>query len=172
MPMKITAFINRVTAQYKASEALVLPVEAQAARLAPIMRACVNAADMPLSLKLPEGFIPSYCRNSRPASRPTYLATPVGGLQQRLPFADGDDLFAAGRTAAARETARRREKHSGSSRRDHLASKNFQESGGRSAVPIVAHVQQIAAIAGDPRLVEAVGGPAAGEMHRWKATFV
>ena len=45
-----------------ASEALVLPVEAQAARLAPIARACVNAADMPLSLKLPEGFSPSYCR--------------------------------------------------------------------------------------------------------------
>ena len=67
-PMKITALINRVTAQYKASEALVLPVEAQAARLAPIERACVNAADMPLSLKLPEGFIPSYC--STAAGRP------------------------------------------------------------------------------------------------------
>ena len=56
------AFINLVTAQYRASEALVLPVEAQAARLAPIMRACVKAADMPLSLKLPDGFMPSYCR--------------------------------------------------------------------------------------------------------------
>ena len=33
--MKITAFISRVTEQYRASEALVLPVEAQAARLAP-----------------------------------------------------------------------------------------------------------------------------------------
>ena len=46
-----------------------LPVEAQAARVAPIMRACVNAAVMPLSLKLPEGFIPSYCRNRLPAAR-------------------------------------------------------------------------------------------------------
>ena len=62
----MTAFISRVTAQYMANEALVLPVEAQAARRAPIMRACVNAADMPLSLKLPDGFIPSYCRNRRP----------------------------------------------------------------------------------------------------------
>ena len=34
-PIKIIAFISRVTAQYRASEALVLPVEAQAARLAP-----------------------------------------------------------------------------------------------------------------------------------------
>ena len=92
----MTAFINRVTEQYKASDALVLPVEAQAARLAPIMRAWVNAADMPLSLKLPEGFIPSYCRNSRPRSRPTYLPTRGGVLQQRLPFADGDDLFRRG----------------------------------------------------------------------------
>jgi hypothetical protein len=73
--MKISAFIRRVTEQYKASEALVLPVDAQAACLAPIVRACVNAADMPLSLKLPEGFRPSYCKNSRPASMPTYLAT-------------------------------------------------------------------------------------------------
>ena len=50
------------TELYIASEALVLPVDAQAARLAPIRRAWVKAADMPLSLKLPEGFMPSYCR--------------------------------------------------------------------------------------------------------------
>ncbi len=60
--MKITAFISFVTQQYAASEALVFPVLAQAARCAPIMWACVKAADMPLSLKLPLGFIPSYCR--------------------------------------------------------------------------------------------------------------
>ena len=36
-----------------ASEALVLPVEAQATRWAPTMRAWVKAAVMPLSLKLP-----------------------------------------------------------------------------------------------------------------------
>jgi hypothetical protein len=35
--MKITAFISLVTEQYKASEALVFPVDAQAARLAPIV---------------------------------------------------------------------------------------------------------------------------------------
>ena len=73
--MKMTAFISRVTAQYIASEALVLPVEAQAARWAPIIRACVNAADMPLSLKLPEGFMPSYCRYRWPGFTSTYRAT-------------------------------------------------------------------------------------------------
>ena len=79
-----------------ASDALVLPVEAQAARLAPINRACVKAADMPLSLKLPEGFIPSYCRYSRPGFKPHVLGDRVGLLQQRLPFADGDDLVRRG----------------------------------------------------------------------------
>ena len=68
--MKITAFISRVTEQYRASEALVLPVEAQAARVAPTSRAWLKAADMPLSLKLPEGFIPSYCKYSRPGCMP------------------------------------------------------------------------------------------------------
>ena len=51
--------------------ALVLPVEAHAARRAPTRPACVNAAVMPLSLKLPDGFIPSYCRYSRPGRMPT-----------------------------------------------------------------------------------------------------
>src|SRR3982074_2281973 len=83
--MKITAFIKRVTEQYRASEALVFPVEAQAARLAPIVRACVKAADMPLSLKLPEGFKPSYCKNSRPGCMPTYLATPPEGCSSVCP---------------------------------------------------------------------------------------
>ena len=41
------------------------------ARRAPTIRAWVKAAVMPLSLKLPEGFMPSYCRNNRPGSRPT-----------------------------------------------------------------------------------------------------
>ena len=88
--------------------ALVLPVLAQAARPAPTMRAWVKAAVMPLSLKLPEGFIPSYCRNSRPGVHADVLADRVGRLQERLPFADGHDLARAGRTAAARGTARRR----------------------------------------------------------------
>ena len=62
---------GRWPSRRRPGEALVLPVLAQAARRAPTMRACVNAAVMPLSLKLPEGFMPSYCRNSRPGSMPT-----------------------------------------------------------------------------------------------------
>ena len=65
------ACISLLTPQYRASDALVLPVEAQAARRAPIMWACVKAAVMPLSLKLPEGFMPSYCRNRLPGCTPT-----------------------------------------------------------------------------------------------------
>ena len=35
----------------------------------------VAAAVMPLSLKLPEGFKPSYCKNNRPGCMPTYSPT-------------------------------------------------------------------------------------------------
>ena len=61
------------------------PVDAQAAREAPTNRACVKAADIPLSLKLPEGFIPSYCRNRRPGSRPAYWDTPSEGSSSVCP---------------------------------------------------------------------------------------
>ena len=81
--MKITARISRVTEQYKASDALVLPVEAHAARDAPTNRAWLKAADMPLSLKLPEGFMPSYCRNNLPGVLPT-LASPLPRKRVRM----------------------------------------------------------------------------------------
>ena len=51
--------------------ALVFPVLAHAARRAPTVRAWVNAAVIPLSLKLPLGFIPSYWRNKWPGFSPT-----------------------------------------------------------------------------------------------------
>ena len=54
-----------------ASDALVLPVDAQAAVLAPTIRAWVAAAVMPLSLKLPDGLSPSYCRKRLPGCMPT-----------------------------------------------------------------------------------------------------
>ena len=73
-----------------------LPVEAQAARVAPTSRAWLKAADMPLSLKLPEGFIPSYCRNRRPGVHADVAGHAVGGVQQRLAFADGDALLERG----------------------------------------------------------------------------
>jgi hypothetical protein len=69
--MNTMARISPLAEQNTARLALVLPVLAQAARRAPTRRACVKAAVMPLSLKLPEGFMPSYCKNSRPAPSPT-----------------------------------------------------------------------------------------------------
>ena len=73
--MKMIPRISRVTAQYTASDAEVLPVEAQAARRAPIIRACVKAAHIPLSLNEPDGLSPSYWRWSRPGLTPTKAPT-------------------------------------------------------------------------------------------------
>ena len=111
------------TAQYMASDALVLPVEAQAARLAPIVRACVKAADMPLSLKLPEGFIPSYCRYSRPGLHADELRHAVGLLQERLPFADRDDRIGRGERQQLVEPPHAAEAAAARCRRDHICSK-------------------------------------------------
>src|SRR6516165_10679901 len=83
--MKTMARISPVAEQNTARLALVLPVLAQAARRASTRRACVNAAVMPLSLKLPDGFIPSYCRYRQPGLRPTYLATGSARWQSVCP---------------------------------------------------------------------------------------
>src|SRR6185312_4741357 len=128
--MKMTAFINLVTEQYRASEALVLPVDAQAARAAPIMWAWVKAADMPLSLKLPDGFIPSYCKNSRPGSKPTYFPTALAGWSRVCP-SPMLTTFSAGAKGSNSWNRQTPPKLSGSYRRDHLSSKNFQLAGGR-----------------------------------------
>jgi len=120
-----------VTEQYSASEALVLPVEAQAARLAPTVRAWVNAAVMPLSLKLPEGFMPSYCKNNWPGCTPTYLATDCEECSRVWP----SPIVAIISGGANGNSSRNRHtplKHSGSSRRAHFSSKYLHESGGRA----------------------------------------
>ena len=63
---------------------------------APTIRAWVNAAVMPLSLKLPEGFIPSYWSMQAARVHADVLADLVGGLEQRLPLADRDDHLGRG----------------------------------------------------------------------------
>ena len=171
--MKITRLASAcVTQQYSASDALVLPVEAQAARLAPIVRACVNAAVMPLSLKLPEGFIPSYCRNSWPAFRADVLGHAVGREQQRLPFADRDDLVrgANGSSSWNRHTPLRQ---SGSFRRAHFCSNHCNDLAA-AAVPVVGHVQQRpASVAGRADLAHVERGPATRASSRYaKSVFV
>ena len=62
---------------------------------APTMRACVKAAVMPLSLKLPEGLRPSYCSRRLPGFMLELLGEQVGLLQDGAAFADGDDVFFA-----------------------------------------------------------------------------
>ena len=86
---------------------------------------------MPLSLKLPEGFIPSYCK-MQTAGLETDVAGHAGEqLQQGLPFANGDDLLRRGKRKQlveppdAAETQR-------IVRRDHFSSKNCQLVGGCS----------------------------------------
>ena len=85
-----------MTAEYIASEALVLPVEAQAARFAPMDRACVKAADMPLSLKLPGRIHALVLQEQRPGFQPHVGCDRVGLLEQGLSLADGDHVLRAG----------------------------------------------------------------------------
>src|SRR5437899_12126502 len=129
--MKMIARISPVAEQKTASEALVLPVEAQAARRAPTMRAWVNAAVMPLSLKLPEGFMPSYCKYRQPGFVPTNLATLSACCKIVCPSPMVMILSggAKGSNSRKRHTPL---KQSGSERWAHLASQALRAVGGAS----------------------------------------
>ena len=122
-----------------------LPVEAQAARRAPIMWAWVKAAVMPLSLKLPEGFMPSYCRYMLPGLQADVAADAIGLVQQRLPFADGDDLLGGGEGKQLAEPP-----HAAEAERVVAAAPFLFEGGKRLGnlrrVPVVDHVEQPAAL--------------------------
>ena len=72
--MKTTPCISASDAN-RARLALVLPVDAQATRLAPTIRAWVKAAVIPLSLKLPLGLSPSYCSSRFPGFIPICRAS-------------------------------------------------------------------------------------------------
>src|SRR5579864_4370644 len=127
--MKITARRRPVAEQKTASDALVLPVLAQAARRAPTRRACVNAAVMPLSLKLPDGFMPSYCKNNRPGLIPAYEAT----VSARCRIVWPSPIVSTCSGGANGSNSRKRQtplKQSGSVRLDHLAAKSFSDFGG------------------------------------------
>src|SRR5262245_34584342 len=127
--MKMMARIKPVAEQYTASEALVLPVLAHAARRAATTRACVNAADMPLSLKLPEGFIPSYCRNRQPGLMPAYAATE--SARCRIVWPSPIVMIRSGGANGRRSWKRHTPlKQSGSVRWDHFASICFSDFGG------------------------------------------
>ena len=84
--MKITAFISRVTEQYRASEALVLPVEAQAARLAPIDAGVGEGGRHAVVFEAARGIHPLVLQiTAGRAATPTYLATPVEGCSSVCP---------------------------------------------------------------------------------------
>ena len=111
-----------------ASEALVLPVLAQAARRAPTSPAWVKAAVMPLSLKLPEGFMPSYCKNRLPGRTPTYFAT-VSDWRSSVcpsPMVITRPSGANGNSSRKRQTP---EKFKGCVRPAHFDSKCFRDLG-------------------------------------------
>src|SRR4051812_19215285 len=127
--MKMTALMRLVAEQKTARLALVLPVLAQAARRAFTMRAWVNAAVMPLSLKLPDGFMPSYCRNNRPGLTPTNGATT--SARWRIVWPSPMVMtFSGGAKGSNSRKRQPREKHGGSVGRDHLAWKSVSERGG------------------------------------------
>ena len=83
---------------------------------------------MPLSLKLPEGFIPSYWSHERAGVEADVPADLVGALEQGLAFADRDDLSggAKGRSSRNRQTP---EKLRGRARSAHLASNSSSRRG-------------------------------------------
>ena len=128
-----------------ASDALVLPVEAQAARLAPIVWACVKAAVMPLSLKLPEGFIPSYCRYSLPALHADVLGDAVGACCSSVCPSPMVTILFGGANGSSSWNRQTPLKQSGSWRRDHLCFEVLRATAGLAAVPVVSDVEQRAA---------------------------
>src|SRR5579864_280881 len=119
---------NGVAEQYKARAAEVLPVLAHATRLAPTMRAWVNAAAMPLSLKLPEGFKPSYWSIKRLGAMPTYLPTASAVWSKVCPSPIVTTISggATGSRALKRQTP---EKLEGMCRSDHLLSNSLRARG-------------------------------------------
>ena len=137
-----------------------LPVEAQAARVAPTNRACVKAADMPLSLKLPEGFIPSYWRNNRPGCDADVPGHAFGAVQQRLAFAHGDALLDGREGQQVVEPPYAAETMRIAAARPFLF-ELAQRLWHAEPIPVVRHVQQSAALgAGHEDLVDGVGRPA------------
>ena len=136
---------------------------AQATRFAPTIRAWVNAAVMPLSLKLPEGFMPSYWSSKLPCGHADVLADLVGLLEQGLPLADGDHHGSGGAKGKRSRNRQTPEKLSGSRRLAHLRLEIAARPGNGKAVPVVDDVDQVAADgAREVGLVDGEGGPAAG----------
>ena len=85
-----------------------LPVEAQAARVAPTRRAWREGGRHAVVLEAARGVHPLVLQVQAAGRDADVLGHAVRGVQQRLAFADRDALLAAGRRAAGRGTATRR----------------------------------------------------------------
>ena len=91
------------------------------------------------------------------------LGDAVGVLQQRLAFADGDDLVGRGERQQLVEPPDAAEGRAARCGAAHFASNQRSDSGGGSAVPVVGHVEQRAALgAGGVDLAHVEGGAAVG----------
>ena len=126
------------------------------------MRACVNAAVMPLSLKLPEGFMPSYWSQQAGGIEADVAADLIGGLEEGLAFADGDDQFGGSEGEEFAETPDAGEVEGVGAVRP-LGLELVEAAGDGEAVPVVDNVDQIAANrAGEMSLVDREGGRPGG----------
>ena len=145
------------------------------------MRAWVNAAVMPLSLKLPRRVHPLvlqeqparlHARRTRP--------TRVGPLAERLPFADGHDRVVRGEREQLAEPP-----HAGEVERvgavGPLRLEVLERLRHGQPVPVVGHVEQAAALrAAEGGVGEVDGGPAVGvdaalkggRGHAWRPVVV
>ena len=101
---------------------------AQATRRALTIRAWVNAAVMPLSLKLPEGFIPSYWSFRQPGFMPTCRPT-LSAVWSRVCPSPMVTTISGGANGSSSRNRQTPEKLSGSSRSAHFASKSRSERG-------------------------------------------
>ncbi len=91
--MKITARIRRVAEQYRASEALVLPVDAQAARVAPTKSGVAEGRRHAVVFETARR-VHAFVLQEQSAGRAADVSGHAfGRVQQRLAFAHGDALL-------------------------------------------------------------------------------
>ena len=124
---------------------------------------------MPLSLKLPEGFIPSYCKYSRPGATPTYLATPSEAWSSVCPSPTVTHCRkgANGSRSWNRHTPL---KQCGSLRRAHFCSNSASEPGTRSRSHSYATSNRLPQRSQATRISSmAYVARQAGEIHCWYA---
>ena len=160
--MKITARISRVTEQYSASEALVLPVEAQSGPFGADRVRVGKGGGHAVVFEAARGVQALVLQKQVAVAYAGVAGHAAGGLQQCLTFAHGDDRLAPGKRQQFVEPPDAAQRQRLVAARP-LAFEERQRLGRLRSVPIVDDVQQAAAgLAGHARFVHAVGGSARG----------